>query len=195
MEVDPIRCGLQVPLPQGGTITSYTYASVDPVFGGLPRDLATVSPAEVSFSPLPPQLHDLLREQALRVLDGEIDADTATDAFYDTVARDPLRWLTLRDDWIPIPKWWVRAVGRKDGRAARCTCWFTAHIWNVGGWFLTSAALVAAALNILRGEMQKRGVMTAETAFQPLSFFEVASLIPDPPSDGKMIGDSFEWLE
>ncbi|HUT21076.1 MAG TPA: saccharopine dehydrogenase NADP-binding domain-containing protein [Anaerolineae bacterium] len=196
VEVDPIRCGLQVPLPQGGTITSYAYASVDPLFGGLPRDLATVSPAEVYFSPLPPQLHDLLREQALRVLEGEIDANSATDAFYDTVERDPQRWLTLREDFVPVAKWWVRAVGRKGGRAARCTCWLTAPMWNVGGWYLTSAALVAAALKILRGEMQRQGVMTAEVAFEPLSFFdEVASLMPDPPPDGKLIGESFEWLE
>ena len=39
--------------------------------GILPRDLSTVSPVEMWFSPLPPQLHDVLREHALRVLGGE----------------------------------------------------------------------------------------------------------------------------
>jgi hypothetical protein len=91
---------------------------------------------------------------------------------------------------------WGRAVGRKEGRAARYTCWFTAPMWNVGGYFLTSVALVVAALHILRGEVRERGVMTAEKAFDPLSFFEkVAALLPDPPPDRKLIGESFEWLE
>ncbi len=196
VEIDPVRCGLEVPLLQGGTITSYPYASIDPLFGGLPRDLGAVSPAEVYFSSLPPQLHDLLREQALRVLGGEIDADTATSAFYDTVEQDPYRWLTLPDDWIPVPKSWVRAVGRQGGRAARHTCWFTAPIWNVGGWYLTSAALVVAAHKILRGEIGQRGVMTAEKAFEPLPFLdELARILPDPPPDGRLFDESFEWLE
>jgi hypothetical protein len=196
VEIDPVKSGLDVPLTQGGTITSYPYGSSDPLFGSLPRDLSTVSPVEMFFSPLPPQLHDLLREHALRVLEGEIDSDTATDSFYDTVERDPHRWLTPPDDYTPVPKIWARAVGRKEGRAARCSCWFTAPMWDVGGYFLTSAALAVAVRKILRDEIRERGVMTAETAFEPLPFLdEVASLIPDPPPDGKLIGESFEWLE
>jgi len=195
VEIDPIKSGLEVPLPQGGTATSYAYASIDPLFGGLPRDLSTVPPAEVYFSPLPPQLHGLLREQALRVLAGEIDSDSATDAFYEPVERDPHRWLTPPDGLIPIPKMWVRAVGRKNGRAARCSCWLTAPMWNVGGWYLTSVALVVAARKILRGEIQKRGVMTAEKAFEPTSFFDdVVAVLPEPLPDGRLIGESFEWL-
>jgi hypothetical protein len=195
-ETDPVRSGLDVPMTQGGTITSYPFASSNPLFGSLPRDLSTVSPVEMQFSPLPPQLHDLLREHALRVLAGNIDSETATNSFYDTVESDPHRWLTLPDDFVPIPKMWVRAVGRKEGRAARCSCWFTAPIWNVGVYFLTSVALAVAVRKILRGEIRERGVMTAETAFEPLPFLdEVVSLIPDPPPDGKLIGESFEWLE
>ena len=95
-----------------------------------------------------------------------------------------------------ISKMWVRAVGYKGGRAARHTCWFTGHMWNVGGYFLTSVALAAAVRMVLRGEIQKRGVLTAETAFEPQAFFdEAASLLPEPAPDGKMIDESFEWLE
>ena len=196
VETDPVRSGLDVPMTQGGTITSYPYASSDPKSGSLPRDLSTVSPVEMFFSPFPPQLHDVLREHALRVLGGDIDSETATNSFYDTVESDPHRWLTLPDDFVPIPKLWARAVGRKEGRAARCSCWFTAPMWNVGVWFLTSVALAVAVCKILRGEIRERGVMTAETAFEPLPFLnEVASLMPDPPPDGKLIGESFEWLE
>ena len=69
-------------------------------------------------------------------------------------------------------------------------------MWGVGGYPITDAILVVAALNILRGEIQERGVMTAEKALEPLPFFdEVVSLLPDPLPDGKLIGESFEWLE
>ena len=196
VEMDPIRSGVEVPLPQGGTITSYPYVSGDPLWGSLSPGLSRVPPVEVWLSPLPPQLHDVLREHALRVLGGDIDSETATNSFYDTVESDPHRWLTLPDDFVPIPKMWVRAVGRKEGRAARCSCWFTAPMWNVGGYFLTSVALAVAVRKILRGEIRERGVMTAETAFEPLPFLdEVASLMPDSLPDGKLIGESFEWLE
>jgi hypothetical protein len=148
------------------------------------------------FSPFPPQLHDLLREQALRVIEGQIDSDTAVNTFYDAIERDPHRWLTLPDDFSPVLKMWGRAVGRQEGRAARYTCWFTAPMWKVGGYFLTSVALVLAVHRILRGEIQVRGVMTAEKTFELLSFFEdIVALLPDPPTDGKLIDGAFEWLE
>ncbi|MFQ5923560.1 MAG: saccharopine dehydrogenase NADP-binding domain-containing protein [Anaerolineales bacterium] len=196
VETDSFRSGLDVPLTQGGTISSYPYFVGDPLFPSLPRDLSTVSPVEILFSPFPPQLHDLLREYSSRVAEGSIDAETATNSFYETVESDPVRWLTLNDDFAPIPKMWLRAVGRKEGRSAWCSCWFTAPMWNVGGYFLTSVALAAAVRKILRGEIRERGVMAAETAFEPLPFFdEVVSLISDPPPDGRLIDESFEWME
>jgi hypothetical protein len=69
-------------------------------------------------------------------------------------------------------------------------------MWNVGGYFLTSVALVVAVLKILRGEVQEQGVLHTETAFDPQSFFnEVAAVLPDPPPDGRLVDESFEWLE
>ena len=196
VEKDPIRSGIEVPLPQGGTITSYPYVSADPLFGSLSSGLSRVPPVEVWLSPFPPQLHDLLREQALRVLGGHIDSDTAVNSFYDSIERDPHRWLILPDDLVTPPKLWATAVGRKEGRAARHNCWFAPAMWNVGGYFLTSVALTVALSKILRGEIQERGVMTAETAFEPLSFFdEVAAVLPEPPPDGRLIGEAFEWLQ
>ena len=196
VEIDPIRSGLDVPLTQGGAITLYPYFSGDPLFPALPRDLATLSPVEMAFSPLPPQLHDLLREQAIRVLEGEIDSETAANSFHNIVESDPHHWLTLADDFVPIPILWVRAVGRKEGRAARCSSWLTAPMWRVGLWFLTSVVLAAAVRKILRGEIRERGVMTAEKVFDPLPFLdEVAALMPDSLPDGKMTDESFEWLE
>jgi hypothetical protein len=38
--------------------------------------------------------------------------------------------------------------------------------------------------------------MTAETTFELLTFLEdVVVLLPDPPQDGKLLDESFEWLE
>lgn len=196
VEVDPIRRGLDVPLPQGGLISSYPYASSDPLWESLPRDLSSVRPVEVFFSPLPPQLHDLLREQALRVLEDNIDPNTAINSFFDTVDSDPHRWLIPPDDFIPVPKIWVRAVGYKENYTARFSCWFTAPMWNIGGYFLTSAALAVGVLKILRGEVRERGVLTAEKAFEPKSFFnEIYTLLPEARSDGRLIEESFEWLD
>jgi hypothetical protein len=195
VEIDPVRSGLEVPTTQGGGTTAYPYFSGDPLYDALPRDLSRISPVEMIFSPLPPQLHDLLREGALRVLDEKVDPDTAVDSFYDTVQGDPHRWLTLPADWVTIPEIWTRAVGRQDGRAARHTCWFTEPVWEVGGYFLTGVALAAAVRMTLRGEVQVRGVLHAEKAFEPLPFLdEVASLIPDLIPDGKLIDESFEWM-
>ncbi len=171
-EMDPIKRGLDVPLAQGGTTTLYPYYSGDDYWGQLPRDLSKVSPVEISFSPFPPQLHAVLREHALRVLEGDIDSDTATNSFFDTIESDPHSLLTLPDDFVAPAKLWVTALGRKEGRAARYSCWFTPAMWNVGGYFLTSAALAVAVRKILRGEIQERGVMHAETAFEPLPFLE-----------------------
>ena len=196
VEMNPIRDGLDVPHLESCTITLNPYASCDAFFGGLPGDLAKVSPVLMWFSALPPQLDAVLREQALRVLEEDIDPDTAINAFYDTADSDPHRWLTLPDDYTPVPMGWVRAVGRKDDRAARYNCWFPPAVWTVGGCHLTSVALVVAVLKVLRGEMQERGVMTAEKAFEPLPFFdETASPMPELLPDGKLIRESFEWLE
>jgi len=196
VEIDPIRRGVHAPGLEGGSLLSHPFVSTDDDWGALPTDVGERSAVDMWASALPPQLDAVLREQTLRVLEENIDPDTATSSFYDTVNSDPQHWLTLPDDYTPVPAMWVRAVGRKDGRAARCNCWFTAPIWDVGGHLITSAALVAAARKILRGEIQARGVMTAETAFEPQSFFdEVVAVLPEPPPDGKLIGESFEWLE
>lgn len=91
------------------------------------------------------------------VLGENFDPDTAVSSFYDTIERDPHRWLTPPDDHVPVLQMWVRAVGYKAGCAACCTCWFSPDVWDVGGYSLTSVALVVAVLKILRGEIRERG--------------------------------------
>jgi len=197
VDVDPLTSGLQTPLPQGSTTIAYPYGSYDPLFDSLPRGLARALPVEVWFTPFPSQLHDLFRDQASRVIAGDADPATAMSSFYETIEKDPDRWLTAADDFVAFSPDWVTAVGRKEGRAARFSCWLAPELWNEqSAWFLTSVPLVVAVLNILSGETRERGVMTAEKTFEPLSFFdEVVALLPEPPPGGKLIGESFEWLE
>jgi hypothetical protein len=194
---DPLTSGLQVPLSQGGTVTAYPYGSYDPIGGSLPDDLSRARPVQVWFSPFPPQLHDLFRKHALRVTAAYVDPVTAVNSFYETVETDPDRWLTVTEEFIAYPFQWVTAVGRKEKRAARYSCWMAPAMWIERNARLgNSAPLTAAVLRILRGEVREWGIMTAETAFKPLPFLnEVASLMPGPFPDGKLINGSFEWLE
>ena len=195
-DTDPVNDGVDVPRFENGTVRSYPYASTDSFWGALPVDRSEIDPMELWFSPLPPQLDFFLREQALHMLEEGGDPETAVNSIFETVENDPMRWLTVSADFTFRPKMWIRAVGRRGERSARCTSWLTASMWNVNGYFLTSVALVAAALKILRGEVRECGVVTAEKAFDPQSFFdEVAAVLPTPPRDGKIIADSFEWLE
>jgi hypothetical protein len=196
VETDPIKSGTEAPTQQGGTITSYPYASCDLLWPGLPDNIAAKPSVEMFFSPLPPQLHDLLRDTALRMMEECIDPETAISSFYDTIDRNPSRWLTLPDDFVPISKMWTRAVGIKERRPARFSCWLTASAWDLGGYFLIGAAQAVAVLIILRGEIRERGVMFAENTFEPLPFLgEVAALMPSPLPNGRLIGESLEWLE
>lgn len=195
VRVDPIHSGVVIPRLDSGTVVVRPYASTGDPFGTLPTGIAQAPPVQLAFSPLPPQLHAVLREQVLHMLAGEMEVETAVNAFYSMVEDNRQHWLSLPDDYIPIPKLWVRALGTKNGRAARSTSWFTPPMWNVGGYYLTSVALAAAALNILHGEVQPQGVIPAEKAFDPLTFMDdVAALLPKQLPDGKMVDESFEWL-
>lgn len=195
VEINPIRSGLKLPLPRGGLLHAHPFTCVRDDWGALPADLASTPPVEMWFSALPPQLDALLREQAMRVLEKKIAPDAALREFYDAAKGDPQSLLALPDGYTPVPYMWVRAVGHKEGRAARCTCCLTAPMWHVGGYLVTSATLVAAALKILRGEIRERGLMTAETAFEPQPFYEeMAALLSDSLPGGRVVAESFEWL-
>ena len=195
LEVDPIGQGVVVPY-DGGIGLTYPFASLDSFWQALPTELAELAPMEMWFSTLPPQADAVLREQTRRMVDDGIDPGTAVGAFFDVVDADPQGWLTVPDGYIPVPIMWLRAIGHKDGRPARSDCWISALLPELPGWFLTNAALAAAALKMLHGEVTRPGVMTAEQAFDPESFFdELAGLLPQPPSDGHLLSRSFHWLD
>ena len=150
----------------------------------------------MAFSPLPPQLHRVLVRQSRKIRGDGSHPEAGMDKLYEIIAEEPARWLTVEDDFAPPVKIWSRAAGQKEGRAAQCTCWLLAPVWEVGGYQLTSVALAAAALQILRGKVRSKGVLAAETAFDPLPYLnDVASLLPESLPEGRLVGHSFQWLE
>lgn len=200
MDVDPFERGVEVTLPQGGVVTAYPILSSMNFYGvsTLRRHLPGVRTVGLEFSRFPPPLDDLFREQVRRVAVGEIGPEEAASSFYKAIADDPDRWLVRPEVFaslLAIPAVWTTAVvtafGGKRGRAARYACWATS-------WGLThiTAPGVVAALKILRSEIEERGVLPPEACFEPEPFFgEVARLLSEPPPDGKLVGESFAWLD
>jgi hypothetical protein len=194
VEIDPAKEGWTVPSIDGGLSTAYPYYCCDDSWGSLPHDLSSAAPVEVGHSPFPPQLDSLLRDLSLRITKNDINAEMAVSHIFTVVGQNPQHWLTASDIFVPPAKMWVNAVGSKHGRAVRSTCYLSAPMWDVGGYFLTSVALAVSVVKILRREVHEPGVVTAEKAFDPQSFFdEVENYLPELAGE-KMTGHSFEWL-
>jgi hypothetical protein len=193
VEGDPVINGIDAPAENRGLKESYPYICCQ-YPSGLPLGISSLPSVDMRFSPLPPELHNLLRRNILRILEGEIDAEAATESFFDAVESDPVRWLKVSNSFFVPPELWVRAVGWKNNRAARSTCWVQFPRGQLS--FLTAAALATTALIILRGETGNPGVKTAETAFELTSYIdEMATVMPDPPRNLNLFGESFEWMD
>ena len=59
----------------------------------------------------------------------------------------------------------VSAIGRRDGREARCTRWPSAD------WWISPGALATSMLKTLRGEIGRRTIPSPEARFEPVPFF------------------------
>jgi hypothetical protein len=195
VDEDPTRSGVAAPRSNGNTVSVFPYLAMDPFFGELPRDISKES-VGLWFTPFPRPLQDLFREQAMRVAASESDPAGALKAFFARVESDPAGWLTPPADYEPLSPDWVVAVGHKDGRPARFSCWLAPANWSDhSGWLLTSIPLVVTTLAILRGDVQQRGVLTAEKAFDPSRYFaDVATLYSELPPGSGLIEESFAWL-
>jgi hypothetical protein len=69
-------------------------------------------------------------------------------------------------------------------------------MWDVGGYLITGAAVVVAAHNLLRGDIRARGVMTAETAFDPQPFLDrMVDVLREHLPDRNVNDKSFEWID
>ena len=186
MDIDALQNRVAITLPESGIATAYPWSSSQTIT--LPRVLPGIQSVSVVVGVPNPQLGELMFSVSRHISCGEMSAKVATRSFLETIETDPDRWLKTPPGPLAAPRWivWVVATGWKDGRRGRYTCWPIKF----------GHPLTVAALRILRGEVSVRGVLPPEACFEPLPFFgEVVALMPDPPPDGKLIDESFEWLE
>jgi hypothetical protein len=185
-DVDARESRVSVTLPKGGTAAAYPYCSSLSIT--LPRHLPGIRSVSVVYGVPNPQLSELMFGMARQISSGELSPRAATRSFLETIAKDPGRWLEAPPGHLAAACWdaWIVATGWKDGRRGRYTCWPIKH----------GQPLVVAALRILRGDVSVRGVLPPEACFEPQPFFdEVMALMPDPPPDGRLFDEFFEWLK
>jgi hypothetical protein len=196
VESNPISSGVQIPQFDGSTIKAFPFISTEDIWGTLPRGLGKTLPVMTCFSPFPSKLHDALREQTLDMLEGIIDAERAVSNLYEIAESDPQHYLTMTNEFTHMPKMWVSAVGYKDEQPARSTCWLAAPMWNVGGYYLTSVVLALSAIKLLSGDINRKGVMTAEDAFDSNTFFgDLTAMLPEVEHKEKLVDEAIEFLD
>jgi len=185
--VDARESGVSIAPPKGGIATAYplNYAWT----ATLARTLPGIRNVSSVFGFPNPHLADLMFSMAGKISSGELTDKAAIQAFLETIGKDPDYWLEAPPGRLSTANWdlWIVATGWKEGRRGRYTTYWTAGF---------ASPLAVAALCIMRGEVSVRGVLPPEACFEPQSFFDkMGNLMPDPPSDGKWFGESFEWLE
>jgi hypothetical protein len=177
---------VSIALPKGGIANAYPWSSSQTIT--LPRYLPGIRSVSVVWGVPNPQLGELLFSTASQISSAKLSPKAATRSFLETIARDPGRWLETPPGPLAAARWdaWIVATGWKEGRRGRYMCWPVKF----------GQPHVVAALRILRGDVSERGVLPPEACFEPQPFFdEVMALMPDPPHDGKLLDESFEWLE
>lgn len=189
VDVDPFEEMTDVPLPKDyGSVTAIPIGSTEPIT--FPRRSPGVRSVSVLMALHPPQVNELLRDQANRIATGQSDAAKATIDFLDALASEPDRWLVSR---TKIPTGFgmlASATGWKGSQKVRHSC------WPAGPWESTVGALTAAAFRMLRGDVRVRGVLAPESAFEPIPFLEEAARLGSkPPERGRLLDESEELLD
>ena len=181
--VNPLDYSVEIKSPTGSIATAHPDANPEQIT--LPRYLPGVSNVSCVCAITPPEMSQLVHREAERVTRGEVTVEEATRSFLNTVGGDPDRWLEGS-----APGWdmWLVVTGLKNRSRGRYTCWPV----RVGS---TGITLAIAALRILRGEVQVRGVIPPEACFEPMSFLEeVGRNTPMEDRDKPLYGDRMEWL-
>lgn len=175
-EVDPADEAVTVRLPGGARIPAYPVGFSEPVT--LHAALPALSAACSLWSFVPTALNERALVLGTAVARGELDESEAAVRFFEhLVSLAPAPSAELRELSRPWLLWAEARGTRGDGPAvARCAA--------RGDWATTAALLCAAALRILRGEIDERGVLAPESCLDPLPYFaEAAALagVPTPP--------------
>ena len=185
--VDPFEDATEVTLPKdGGTVSAVPIGSTEPIT--IPRRIPGVRSVSIRMALLPPQLNEILRENTRRIAEGTANAAAATMAFLDTITADPNRWLKGREDVPTGFGMMATAIGRKEKRKVRYSC------WPAGPWESTVGPLTTAALWILQGKVRLRGVIPPEAAFDPIPFLREAARFRLKSTPTRLLGESVETL-
>ncbi len=187
LEVNPIKYRVSVDLPNGGSVTAHPIGVSEPIT--LPRYLRNIKSVSVLASLHPPELNERWCELSGLVNRGELGESEAAVRLFEDLASMP-------GDSIKAPKgcedgWvvWTEAIGSKHGERAQYKC------WPEGNWFSTVGPIAVASLKMLRGEINKHGVVSPESCLDPMPFFtEVAEHTTPNVEHGRLLNESIRVL-
>jgi len=187
IDVDPSKHQETIEFPGAKNAMFFPVGGTEVVT--IPHFLKNIESVSFMMSVYPPQIGGLYLNIADRIRRREIDPGEATIQFHEGVATK------LKEEKAP-PSWKqpktnlrVVATGVKNGRRMRYSCWPS---WD---WMGAPSALTAAALRILRGDINERGVLAPEACLDPMDFLrEVAMLVSEDSKHKKLLKESFQKL-
>jgi saccharopine dehydrogenase-like NADP-dependent oxidoreductase len=196
VDIEAMTGPIKLPLLGGGAIEVYRQGSAEPVT--LPHSIAGIQEVTMGAGFFPPQVNELIRHH-IRSADTE-DPDQIVAAIWRDLCAEPERWTAIdRDDVTKGEA--VVVEGIKGGRRVR---YLVEPNWNrevfaadPSGDVVTGGPTVVAALKILTGEFDKRGVFAPEQCFSPGRFFEdlrrEVNLFEE--RDGSLVTEEFHDLD
>ncbi|HEX6101620.1 MAG TPA: saccharopine dehydrogenase NADP-binding domain-containing protein [Alphaproteobacteria bacterium] len=171
MDEDALGRAVSVMLPTGQSFSAFPLGWAEPVM--LPRSIPQLKSVTSLVNLLPPQMNELMRAEASFIAEGRLRPREATIDMLESVNVDPARWLK-RPHGMMVGALFAIVRGVRNGRPAICGIvpnwgYAPAPDWVEG--FGTGAPCSLAALRVLRGEVERPGVMGPEACFEPMSFF------------------------
>jgi hypothetical protein len=157
----------------------------------VPRSLPGVQNVHMLLSWFPSPLNEIYRELGKRVQHGELNWSQAALRFLEEAVAEPERGPPTPSG-LPVTRRWAEAIGFKDGKRTRYTCWPNPS-WSRPN--PTPVALAVATLKILTGEITADGVVTPESCLEPLPFMhEVARWQLKTDETGSLLNEIWETL-
>ncbi|MEI6448821.1 MAG: saccharopine dehydrogenase NADP-binding domain-containing protein [Actinomycetes bacterium] len=187
-EVEPWQTYLDLTSPSGRAVRAYPVGLSEPVT--LPDTVHGLRRCSSLWSFFPPEVNDRALALGRHIAAGELSESGAALQLHEHLTAQPRQALEPPADldapWVS----WAEAFGTRDGREAISRC------WPQGAWPTTEGLLGAAALRILRGEVNLSGVLAPEACLDPLPYFkEAARLVgAEAPGEG-LLGESLTYSD
>ncbi len=178
----PLKRGEPLPLPLVGAGEAVT----------LPRCVSGVKAVSDFGGLYPPHLNELLEDLSASITRGALTLRRAAELCSEKFEADSDRLLARSGEEDQTGAY-ATAVGRKDGRPARCDVGFRGcYESSIHG---TTVPLAVGALGILRGEVQDKGVLGLEQAFEPANCVrQIADYWLPRPADAPLLDEAITFL-